>query len=85
MILRPLEIILHDFLPWHIFHGFRTNVDSTLQRKVATRYRPIGKTRNEHNYPQDFPIQKNMQASFQHIYSYRIAYIQIIKEKNSRC
>ena len=41
MILRPLEIILHDFLPWHIFHGFRTNVDSTLQRKVATRYRPI--------------------------------------------
>ena len=30
MILRPLEIILHDFLPWHIFHGFRTNVDCTI-------------------------------------------------------
>lgn len=35
MILRPLEIILHDFLPWHIFHGFRTNVDSTLQRNIS--------------------------------------------------
>ena len=35
MILRPLEIILHDFLLWHIFHGFRTNVDSTLQRNIS--------------------------------------------------